>query len=556
MTSIDILSVILIILIAVLVVYLLLLRRKIKNLEKDKDSMLQSVNSTKMEFWSSISHDVRTPMNGILGMVDLLKKTKLDKEQDEYLIDLNTSSSNLLTAINSLLDRARLASDNIDLDEVPFSVYDIVYGVADFISADLKDRPIEFVIYIEPGIPSLLLGDPVRLKEILLNLVRNSVKYTQNGEIVVYVETEKSSLNDIYLKIRVEDTGMGMSPVKQDALYNTVTKIDQRRFLDYNGPGLSLAVSKRVTELMGGEMGFTSEENKGSIFWFTAKFTKTTEKMSYNYTNLGITFRGLKAVIIEKHEISRKILVGYLQTLSIEAIAFGSSSEMIEHFTKSLSSVEYDLILLQRDFKEITDKMEIRRFRGIKAFAKAEIILISASANLYAKETLRSSGYSGYLNKPIVLSHLANEIGAVIPAKYKIDKDLNKFPTSSAASSLKILLVEDNLINEKVAKMSLARMGHKVEVAREGRTGLAKYRVDTFDLILLDIKMPGMDGFEVAKEIRKIEKENPKKGRVRIIALTAEDFEGIKAKCTSVGMDGLLRKPFNFAELTNILKEK
>ncbi|NOR87409.1 MAG: response regulator [Bacteroidales bacterium] len=550
MTSIDILSIILIIAIALLTVYLLLMLQKVKRLQLEKDQILESVNSSKMEFWSSISHDIRTPMNGIVGLVDLLKKTKLDKEQDEYLIDLNTSSSNLLTAVNSLLDRARLASDTIDLDEVPFSVYDIVYGVADFVKNDLENKPVELVVYIEPGIPSLILGDPVRLKEILLNIVSNAVNYTTKGEIVIYVETLSSKLDNIQLKFRVEDTGMGMSPVKQEALYNTVTKIDRRRFLDYNGPGLSLAVSKRMSELMGGEMGFTSEELKGSVFWFSASFIKTTVKMSYNYNNVGITFSGLKAVVIEKHDISRKILKGYLQTLSIEVLAFSNTSELIDHLESKKISDEFDLILLQRNFQEITDKMEVRKLKGMKPFSKSEIILISASANLHHKEALREAGYSGYLNKPIILSHLANEIGAVIPAKLKVDEK----KVIDTTNKMKILLVEDNLINEKVAKVSLDRMGHQVDIAREGKTALAKYRVADFDLILLDIKMPGMDGFEVAREIRKIEKENSKKGSVRIIALTAEDFDGIKTKCMQAGMDGMLRKPFNFAELTNSLK--
>jgi len=550
MTDIAILTVVLIIVISVLVVYVLLLLRKIKHLEKDRDAMLQSVNSSKMEFWSSISHDIRTPMNGILGLVDLLKKTKLDKEQDEYLTDLNTSSSNLLTAVNSLLDRARLASDNIDLDEVPFSIYDIVYGIAEFVRSDIKEKPMDFAVYIEPGIPSLVLGDPVRLKEILLNLVNNSIKYTSKGEVVIYVETDNSSLTDISLKFRVEDTGMGMSPVKQDALYNTVTKIDQRRFLDYNGPGLSLAVSKRVCELMGGEMGFTSEENKGSVFWFSAVFTKTSQKMSFSYNNQGVSYSGLRAVIIEKHDISRKILLGYLQTLSVETLAFATSSEMIEYFDQNKTNKVYDLILVQRDFREITDRMELRKYKTLKPLLKSEVILISASANLYHKETLREAGYSGYLNKPIVLSHLANEIGAVVPARFKIKDKVKKVPSSK----LNILLVEDNLINEKVAKVSLDRMGHHVEVAREGGSAIAKYRIGDYDLVLLDIKMPGMDGFDVARELRKIERDSDKKGRVRIIAHTAEDFEGIKSKCTAAGMDGLLRKPFNFTELSAVLK--
>lgn len=550
MNNINILTIFLIILLAVIVVYLLLLIRKLKQVRREKELTLQSVNSTKMEFWSSISHEIRTPMNGIVGLVDLLRKTKLDKEQEEYLVGLNTSSSNLLTAVNSLLDRARLASDNIDLDEVPFNINDIVHGVAEYVRPEIKEKEVELAVYLEPGIPHLMLGDPVRLKEILLNLVRNAVKYTIKGEIVIYVETESSKMDSVFLKFRVEDTGIGMSPVKQEALYNTVTKIDRKRFLDYNGPGLSLAVSKRMCELMGGEMGFTSEENIGSNFWFTANFIKTTQKMGYDYSKSGITFSGLKAVVVERHDISRKILTEYLQTLSIEVKSFKTTSDLIEYFESDKTKNIYDLILLERQYKEITDKMELRRFKSISPLAKSEIILISDSANLHHKETLRETGYSGYLNKPIVLSHLANEIGSVVPAKFKPgektkENDLRK---------IRILLVEDNLINEKVAKVSLDRLGHEVEVAREGKTALAKYRIHDYELILLDIKMPGMDGFEVAREIRKIEQSNKKK-RVRIIALTAEDFEGIKKKCYDSGMDGMLRKPFNFAEISNILSD-
>ena len=549
MTNIDILTIFLIILLAVIIVYLMLLIRKLKQVKHEKELALKSVNSTKMEFWSSISHEIRTPMNGIMGMVDLLKKTELDKEQEEYLVSLNSSSSNLLTAVNSLLDRARLASDNIDLDEVPFNINDIVHGVAEYVQPEIKEKEVDLAVYLEPGIPGLMLGDPVRLKEILLNFVRNAVKYTIKGEIVIYVETESSKLDSVFLKFRVEDTGIGMSPVKQEALYNTVTKIDRKRFLDYNGPGLSLAVSKRICGLMGGEMGFTSEENNGSNFWFTANFTKTTQQMGYDYSKMGITFSGLKAVIVEKHDISRKILTEYLKTLSIDVKSFKTTSDLIEHFETNKTKDVYDLILLERQYKEITDKMELRRLKSITPMSKSEIILISDSANLHHKETLRETGYSGYLNKPIVLSHLANEIGSVVPAKFKTgelekNKDLKK---------IRILLVEDNLINEKVAKVSLDRMGHEVEVAREGKSALAKYRVHDYELILLDLKMPGMDGFEVAKEIRKIEEGNKKKDRVRIIALTADDFEGIKKKCYDAGMDGMLRKPFNFAEISNIL---
>lgn len=551
MTNINILTLFLIVLLAIIIVYLLLMVRKLKQVRQEKELTLKSVNSSKMEFWSSISHEIRTPMNGIMGLVDLIKKTNLDKEQEEYIFDLNTSSNNLLTVVNSLLDRARLASDTIDLDEVPFNINDIVHGVAEYVQPDIKEKDVDLAVYLEPGIPGLMLGDPVRLKEVLLNLVKNAVKYTIKGEIVIYVETESSKLDSVSLKFRVEDTGIGMSPVKQDALYNTVTKIDRKRFLDYNGPGLSLAVSKRMCELMGGEMGFTSDEGKGSNFWFTAKFVKTTQKMGYDYSKMGITFSGLKAVIIENHDISRKILTEYMKTLSIEVKSFKTTSEMVDYFTSNATKDIFDLILLERQYKEITDKMELRKLKSIEPLSKSEIILISDSANLMHKETLRETGYSGYLNKPIILSHLANEIGSVVPAKFKPDEQLKELDSKQ----LKILLVEDNLINEKVAKVSLDRMGHEVDVAREGKSALAKYRVQDYELILLDIKMPGMDGFEVAKEIRKIEEANTKKRRVKIIALTAEDFEGIKKKCFDVGMDGMLRKPFNFAEISNVLKD-
>lgn len=552
MTDISILTIILIVVLAIMMVYLLLLRRQLKLAQKEKNHALASVNSTKKEFWASISHEIRTPMNGIVGMVDLLSKTKLNGEQNEYLVDLNISSDNLLAAVNSLLDRARLASDKIELDIVPFSIQDIVYGIAEFVSAEAKGKEIELAVYLQPGIPDLLLGDPVRLKEILLNFVRNAVKYTYKGEVVVYVEVLDSQIDKVQIKFRVEDTGMGMSPVKQEVLYNTVTQMDKSRFLDYDGPGLSLAVSKRMCELMGGEMGFSGEENKGSVFWFTANFTMSSSKMKYRNSNTGITFSGLKAVVVEKNNISRKIMIEYLQALSIKALPFAKTSEVVEHFSIHKTNEIYDLILLERGFKEVTDKVEVQRLNRIDVLSRAEVILMATSANLYPKETLRSFGYSGYLNKPIIMSHLANEIGAVIPAKMKTEGKDEKLEQSKH----KILLVEDNLISEKVAKVSLDRLGHEVEVERHGKGALSRFRMTQYDLILLDLKMSGLDGFEVAQKMREIEDENPDRRPCRIIALTAEDYGGIKAKCYEAGMNGLLRKPFNFAELANVLSEK
>lgn len=552
MTNINILTIILIFAVAILIVYLLLLKRKLKQIVSEKEKALATVDSTKKEFWASISHEIRTPMNGIVGMVDLLQNTKLDSEQKEYLVDLNISSSNLLTAVNSLLDRARLASDKIELDVVPFSIQDIVYGVAEFIKPEAKSKEIELAVYLQPGIPDLLLGDPVRLKEILLNLARNAVNYTFNGEVVIYVEILESQIDNVQVKFRVEDTGIGMSPVKQQVLYNTVTQMDNSRFLDYDGPGLSLAVSKRICELMGGEMGFSGEENKGSIFWFSANFTMSTSKMKYRDSKTGITFSGLKAVVVEKNNISRKIMIEYLQSLSIKVMAFKNASEVVDYFNRQKTEEIYDLILLEREFNEVTEKIEVQKLNRIEVLSRAEIILVTTSANLYHKETLRNFGYSGYLNKPIILSHLANEIGAVIPAKMKAEVKDSKI----APPKHKILLVEDNLISEKVAKVSLDRLGHQVEVERNGQGAISKFRTTEYDLILLDLKMPGVDGFEVAQKMREIEKEKPNKKPCRIIALTAEDYTGIKAKCYEAGMNGMLRKPFNFTELANVLSEK
>jgi len=552
MTNIHLLTIFLIIVLAIMMVYLLLLRRKLKQIKSEKDHALASVNSTKREFWASISHEIRTPMNGIVGMVDLLSNTKLNGEQNDYIVDLNISSNNLLTAVNSLLDRARLASDKIELDTIPFSIQDIVYGVAEFVKDDINNKGIELAVYLEPGIPDPILGDPIRLKEVLLNLVRNAVKYTYSGEVVIYVEVLDSRIDQVHMKFKVVDSGVGMSPVKQEVLYNTVNQMDKSRFLDFEGPGLSLAVSKRICELMGGEMGFSGEENRGSEFWFTAQFVLSSSKMKYRNSISGITFSGLKAIIVEKNDISRKIMMEYLQTLSIISKAFTTTSEVVEYFEKNGMHEVYDLVLLERGFKEVAERLEVQRLKRIVALSRSEVILVCSTANLYDKETLRSVGYSGYLNKPIILPHLANEIGAVVPAKMKIQGRA----VEVASDSHRILLVEDNLISEKVAKVSLERLGHHVEVERHGKGAVSKFRFNEYDLILLDLKMTGIDGFQVAEMMREIENENPKRKVSRIIALTAEDYGGIRSKCYESGMNGMLRKPFNFAELANVLSEE
>ncbi len=548
--NLGILLIVLIIIIAILLVTILILQQKVKKYKINSSETLRSLNLSKSEFWSSISHNIRTPMNGIVGLIDLLKKTEVNKEQSEYMDDLVISSNNLLTVVNNLLDRSRLASDDIELDEVPFNIHDVIYGIADLVSNDVAKKQLELAIYVEPEIPHTLLGDPVRIKEILLNMINNAVRYTETGQVVIYVERMENAIDEVILKFRVEDTGIGMSMAKQKALYNTITRMDRLRFLDSNDPGITLAVSRKVCELMHGEMGFNSTEGEGSSFWFTSKLQKTTTRLDLTKPESSLSFSGLYVVLIEPNEISRKIMMKYLHNLSIIAKDFAAPSEAYSYFSeRSSESTFFDIVLLDREYRDTLDAFVIKKLRAIKQLSKAELILVSSTASLFPLKSLKEVGYSGYLNKPVKLVHLANEIGSIIPAKYKESKENQ----SQKPKDLKILLVEDNLINEKVAKTSLNRLGYLVDVARTGKDAIAKYRRNAYNLVLMDLKMPELDGFQVAEVMRTIDEEIDVLTAPKIVALTAEDYQGIREKCRTAGMNGLLRKPFNYNELSNIL---
>lgn len=549
--NLGILLIILIVVIAVLGVLILLLQRQVKKYKIDSTDTLNSLNLSKSEFWSSISHNIRTPMNGIVGLIDLLKKTNITKEQGEYMEDLVISSNNLLTVVNNLLDRSRLASDNIELDEVPFNIHDIIYGIGDLVSGDINKKKLELAIYVEPKIPNTLLGDPIRIKEILLNMINNAIKYTEVGQVVIFVERVENTVDEVLIKFKIEDTGIGMNATKQKALYKTITRMDRLRFLDSNEPGITLAVTHKLCELMDGKMGFYSEEGEGSSFWFTAKLTKTTSRLDITKSDITISFSGLQAVLIEPNEISRKIMVKYLQSLSIETRDFADPSEAYNYFTeKSAESTLYDIVLLDREYRDTLDTLVIQKLKKIPQLNKAELILVSTTASLFPIKKLKEVGYSGYLSKPVKLAHLVNEIGSTIPAKFK---EINEKRERSFPKDLRILLVEDNLINEKVAKTSLNRLGYTVDVSRTGKNAISKYRREKYDLVLMDLKMPELDGFQVCEVMREIDRELEKTNPPKIVALTAEDYQGIREKCRTAGMNGMLRKPFNYNELSNIL---